>query len=859
MELFVTTLLNDNYVEKKCSLFGDEEIELTWNWNDQQVLTGYGSFSKTFSLPIDSNNSEIFKYYDVINASLNLTPVSGFKNAIDPNYFLPARLIIQEFEMIGNIQVVSFSTKGGFHYSYNVNFYGTEKNLIKTLNSSLLNKIADLDISGATFTFNFENVVSSWTGSNTFHFTPLMTINRPFNYRDTVQQNNINSSLGSTTGISMTDLCVGYNFKQILDRMFKTHNINLQHSTKITDFLKELYIFPNNKIEFGSGLLYIYTQSTETKLFEWSYYDIIMNQLPITPYLDTDGFLAGTTDSASYDTTYNYYTAPSTGNFVLNYSYNITPNVSQSGFFSSIVILVRDYTNGDLIQSSEYVTNSGNYSVNLALNSGQKIHILAYYKYFNADLQVNENKFFLYNELTTFIKIFKAKDTVYDYDKSTINFPDMFLSDFFTSWCKSFNIFFIYDDTKKLLKTYFKDELPKTIYDFSRYLLLDKDYLFNHQQKYKLIDYKFATPKDINNLAYKQAATTQGAGNTSFSLPDISGDLWYGENKTYYNYDVGIDKLEYNSIFTVFPRTTLNKTDNDNMVIEDTAIPLHSELDESYKALNTDFLLAYKMQIVTGLTHTYNLQSATGYTSMDYASDYGPTGPSGYTLNYKSFPNVIKDNVNKRYETELEFLLPTTLIFNLKVYDQIVVYGTWYEIVEISANIKTGYSKISLVTIPIPVVVPYSGQTTTTTTTTIYTGSTTSTTTTTLSGQTTTTTTLADPLLATLTFIDYSYSGFWWMLSDPIYSTDVVITGITIDGYTNNSCNTLTGNKATTSMTIAKGYVSNTSYEAFNDEYYKKVNSVNVNGSTLQNGDTIMIGGTLVTISIDYQYCYSVS
>ena len=48
MEIFVVV----GGVEHKLSLFKDEKLEITKQWANQQILAGYGSFSKDFSIPL---------------------------------------------------------------------------------------------------------------------------------------------------------------------------------------------------------------------------------------------------------------------------------------------------------------------------------------------------------------------------------------------------------------------------------------------------------------------------------------------------------------------------------------------------------------------------------------------------------------------------------------------------------------------------------------------------------------------------------------------------------------------------------------------------------------------------------------
>ena len=84
------------------------------------MVSGYGSYSKTFSVPCDENNSEIFGYYSIIGAEM-------VNNNVDPNQFIDARIVVNENEFVGNLQLVGFTVKGSEPYSFTVVFYGDEK------------------------------------------------------------------------------------------------------------------------------------------------------------------------------------------------------------------------------------------------------------------------------------------------------------------------------------------------------------------------------------------------------------------------------------------------------------------------------------------------------------------------------------------------------------------------------------------------------------------------------------------------------------------------------------------------------------------------------------------------------------
>lgn len=194
----------------------------------------------------------------------------------------------------------------------------------------------------------------------------------------------------------------------------------------------------------------------------------------------------------------------------------------------------------------------------------------------------------------------------------------------------------------------------------------------------------FAEGKDINNIDYKKG---NGTG------------IAFGEYKQVFDYEVGIDKLEFKSVFTVFPRTELNITDNENVIRSSTKIPLHTELNESNGSLNTDYLIFYKSGTTVN-TSNYNLQNSAGpgFTPLNYAPDYGPNGPKGYTLDYNIL-KIIPDNITTKYETNLDLLLPPHILYKIKIYDRVVIQGVWYEIVSMTINIKTGYTKIKLKTL----------------------------------------------------------------------------------------------------------------------------------------------------------------
>ncbi len=141
-----------------------------------------------------------------------------------------------------------------------------------------------------------------------------------------------------------------------------------------------------------------------------------------------------------------------------------------------------------------------------------------------------------------------------------------------------------------------------------------------------------------------------------------------------------------------------------------------------------------------------------------------------------------------------------------------------------------------------------------TTTTTSTTSTTTSTSTT--STTTSTTTLPPDPPTATLTFTSYESGVFTFDLSTPIFSTNIDITLAKVFGRISVDCSggafetdTLSGTSTiVTGATTITGLGSTPMDCAINS--YKRSPSMTINGVSKINGQTITVGGTLVTVII---------
>jgi hypothetical protein len=116
-----------------------------------------------------------------------------------------------------------------------------------------------------------------------------------------------------------------------------------------------------------------------------------------------------------------------------------------------------------------------------------------------------------------------------------------------------------------------------------------------------------------------------------------------------------------------------------------------------------------------------------------------------------------------------------------------------------------------------------------------------------------------DPETATLTFTNYIGGQFMFTLSAPIPSTPIIITGANVLGFAGFTCagfaiesdNITVGNPLTITSGSTIGLEMGQTPMDCASESWRRGSTITVNGIARSNGDTIVIGGTLVTIIID--------
>lgn len=677
---------------KKCSLFGDEEIEITKSWNDNQMIISYGSYSKTFSIPADKINNNILKNYYII----------GNQTTINPSYFISSYIEISGYQINGNISIQGVSYKKGILYSYNITFYGYEKNLLKELNTSEYKKLNDIPLgSDYTFQYNYPDIPNTWPHTGLTVFVPLISHENEYVYSSFSGFTNNIAYPYEINYIKVKDLRAYYHMKTLLKDIFSVYGITFNHSSEVEKLLYEMYIKPGPNPEYveASGLTYIHSRTVD------AYINNETNEENVISIYNSDsydpkpyGYLPGNTDFISYvdimDWAYsqandlNYYECQTGGiyNFEIVYNrstfhpqYNIKRMRIYPRYYHTMDYITDiNNTNNNGYSTTDYI---GTISFRLLLDAGDKVQLSCDYNLTRG----NQNKRYQFdtNEVDFRIKINKVPDQIYNYFSIKPVFIDMLVSDFFINFCKSFNIFFIYDDENKIINTYFKDDFDISYYDLTKYNII-KDYSLNTKLKYKTIDYKFKEGKDIGNIEYRKRHPTN-----------------FGQYLLKNDYDIGQEKLEFTSIFNVHPDLNLNKIDSLGNIIGATNLIYYNELDEGGKEVSNDFTIIYKRPMYPTSDYYYFQFDYDDFTSFISAPGFGSYNLSGYTTDYNNLITKFNtyNDITNRFETQMDFILPFNIIYNLNVYDVIIVSGIYYEIKDFTFNIKTGYTKMKLTTI----------------------------------------------------------------------------------------------------------------------------------------------------------------
>ena len=223
MQKIVLYIKNNDDVYKRVDMFNDETISLTSKIQDvKDIQKVFTDFSQTFTLPASKTNNKLFQHWYNYNID-NGFDARSRKDAVMELDFSPFRR--------GKISLNNVKMKDNKPFSYEVVFYGNTINLKDLLGDDELSLLGDLDEYGHDYNnTNVKTGLQSGLFSGKIIY-PLISHTKRF-YYDSAQSspeyngnlyyNNLNNSIG----LSFEDLKPAIKCMTIIEAIETKYNIS---------------------------------------------------------------------------------------------------------------------------------------------------------------------------------------------------------------------------------------------------------------------------------------------------------------------------------------------------------------------------------------------------------------------------------------------------------------------------------------------------------------------------------------------------------------------------------------------------------------------------------------------------------
>lgn len=154
VELYVETSTG---VYDRLSMYEDESVQLNFKLKElTDIAKAFSIYSQSFTVPADSNNNKIFKFY--FNTDINRTLSLSFNAKIYIN---------SELFKVGSILINSGSYSKGSLKDYNITFTTVVNSFINTVGETTINQL-DTSTDGV-----YSGLTLEWTDSKVYNPQPL--------------------------------------------------------------------------------------------------------------------------------------------------------------------------------------------------------------------------------------------------------------------------------------------------------------------------------------------------------------------------------------------------------------------------------------------------------------------------------------------------------------------------------------------------------------------------------------------------------------------------------------------------------------------------------------------------------------
>lgn len=251
--------------DDELDLFNDENIVITSRVKDVSDISKTSTdFSQSFNVPATSKNNRIFKFW------FNEGVVNGF----DARKRQSAHIDVGfgNFRK-GVIQLNQAVKSNGNITQYNITFFGQGVSLADTFGEDML---TDLDLSTYNFEFSDSNVRSrTTTSSDENYLFPLISTNQSWSFNSLVTNDISDNPLNQFAGLNMRELRPMIKNSIILDAIESKYNINFVGSMLSSTF-KNQYTWANRT----NGLGYFITDWVDATWSNWTGSESVTSSQP---------------------------------------------------------------------------------------------------------------------------------------------------------------------------------------------------------------------------------------------------------------------------------------------------------------------------------------------------------------------------------------------------------------------------------------------------------------------------------------------------------------------------------------------------------------------------------------------------
>ena len=681
----------DIYVEKygqegvfeNIDLFDDESFMMEFKLKDNADLSKvFSTYSKEVVIPASPRNNMLLNHY--------------FDQNVDRagSRYIKAKIYLNEELFRTGILMV---TEG----KYKDNRISTYKIHFNTGLTSLKDKIGNDELS--TFDFSYLDLVWSPEGirdaiTNTAPspevVVPLVSRTQVWTMSGDTKQN---ISTGGKGFIRQGELRPAIKLSTLVDKIFQKYNLNVDLPFKNESHWNELYLWCNNKLdrEFRSSKLTI-TQPLTSGGFQ-----------------DPAPYFSGSINNN--DVIINFTGAHTNNNNPYELSLNFTgvkdpySNLNYVGILTFIV--TDDYGNTYQSRLDATAEQGGFFYVTIPIPVPTGQTSRRYSVYVTAENPLK------YNNLGVFFKLRNLvgggqwglgssnnpPQTLQDNFNFQYAIGNIKILDLLTSIIKMYNIIIVEDKLTDKLTFLRPEDIQRKLIDLTEYVdvgnytketgVLYKDIIFTHKEsdfnRNEL--YKTLTGKEYGSEVYKSTdvmVSDEYKIETDFQVMNWLR-IYGGDVITSYGFDSPDSPIDNeDSIVIMAKRGLMNIRNNDNVVS-----PLYIGVDDHTE--DGTRLISFNQYIAMG-------NQTTDGKSITFDYDFPPQNnieqrKSLYALYYSHLIKRMYEPNTRMYK--FEAFLPTNVLNNFNMLDEVIIGDEKYTIEEASIDISSGKSKFKLMNV----------------------------------------------------------------------------------------------------------------------------------------------------------------